>query len=145
GAQVLRYARWGAGRPLWCSSAGLPPGEEAAPAKAAAGAANAAGATEAAASFPPPCERCGAPRRFEAQVMPQLLHYLRVESGAAPAAAAARLAQLQIENRSWRAGGDGGDGARGLFATKTSIDWGVLTIYTCTASCDVVGPAAIVA
>nr|CAI5839134.1 unnamed protein product [Callosobruchus analis] len=47
----------------------------------------------------PRCENCGGPRRFEFQVMPQLLAFLH----------------------------------------ETTLDWGVLVVYTCDASCDVDG------
>ena len=55
-SQVLRYDR--GGRPLWHGSHGRPPK-----------------------SWPPRCP-CGAVREFEFQVMPQLLHYFRMESQA---------------------------------------------------------------
>lgn len=57
--QVLRYARWRDGAPLWVATAGRPPKQGI-----------------------PPCERCGAARAFEFQAMPQLLHYLRVDAEA---------------------------------------------------------------
>lgn len=61
--QVLRYSRWGengggGGGPLWCSSVGVPLGH----------------------GDVPPCASCGAPRAFEFQVMPQLLHFIREET-----------------------------------------------------------------
>lgn len=32
-------------------------------------------------AFPPPCQYCGAPRSFEFQILPQMLHYLMKEPG----------------------------------------------------------------
>jgi len=77
--QVLRYNRWpdmnkkekngGDGDeeddnnnvgPLWLSSDNRPPTVQS--------------STEE--SFPPPCQYCGAPRSFEFQILPQMLHYL---------------------------------------------------------------------
>jgi len=57
--QVLRYsvAAGEGARPLWAAASG---------ALAAGGA--------------PACRRCGAARRFELQLMPQLLHYMGVEA-----------------------------------------------------------------
>jgi hypothetical protein len=56
--QVLRYCDGGGG-PLWAVASGsLPAG---------------------AAPLPPPCARCGGARRYEMQLTPQLLHYLRVD------------------------------------------------------------------
>nr|CAB3451710.1 unnamed protein product [Digitaria exilis] len=52
--QVLRY---GGARPLWAVASGALP---------------AGGA--------PPCARCGGARRFELQLMPQLLHFFHVEA-----------------------------------------------------------------
>jgi pre-rRNA-processing protein TSR4 len=89
--QVLRYARWQDSAPLWVAAAGQP----------------ARGAI-------PPCAHCGAPRAFEFQVMPQLLHYLRVDADA----------QMP--------GGRPGEAVR-----LAAMDWGTLAAYTCTKSCDV--------
>ena len=61
-----------------------------------------------------PCAHCGAPRAFEFQVMPQLLHYLRVDADA----------QMP--------GGRPGEAVR-----LAAMDWGTLAAYTCTKSCDV--------
>lgn len=61
---------------------------------------------------------CGAERRFEFQIMPQLLHYLNVDNGAkGTTAAAATAADARV--------------AMG----ECTLDWGVLAVYTCTASC----------
>ena len=62
----MRYGRWGAGNtcPLWVADEGVP-------------------------TVVPPCEYCGAPRKFEMQLMPQVLHY--VGTGHGPAVGAAGL------------------------------------------------------
>ena len=91
--QVLRYARWQAAAALWVAAEGQPRR------------AHAGGGV-------PPCPRCGAARAFEFQVMPQLLHYLRVDAGA----------QLP--------------GGPGETCRLGAMDWGTLAAYTCTKSCD---------
>ncbi len=58
---------------------------------------------------PPPCERCGAARQFEFQVMPQALQYV-LHDGVAKVTAAADLVDLQF---------------------------GTIAIYTCTKSCPI--------
>jgi len=55
--QVLRYSRWPGAQPLWVEDKAQPTEQD----------------------FPP-CPQCNAPRRFEFQVLPQLLHYLGVEN-----------------------------------------------------------------
>jgi pre-rRNA-processing protein TSR4 len=76
---------------------------------------------------PSPCERCGAPRSFECQIMPQLLHFLRIENRTkiAPSAEAARLLQQDLPSEEQ------------VFqnALNEDIDWGTVDIYTCTESC----------
>lgn len=57
--QVLRYRFKDGARPLWPSPAHVPKEGDV-----------------------PPCPRCGSPRRFEFQVLPQLLHYLGVDDEA---------------------------------------------------------------
>lgn len=57
--------------PLWVSSDNLPP----------MGSASVDSSDGKAAAFPPTCQYCGAPRAFEFQILPQMLHYL--SSGAA--------------------------------------------------------------
>jgi hypothetical protein len=78
--QVVRFDRNAGSEPLWIAKAAQCP-----------------------LSAVPPCENCGAARRFECQLMPQLINYL-VPDGGSP-----------------------GD---------VPIDWGVLAVYTCSASCD---------
>jgi hypothetical protein len=108
--QVMRYCRWN-GSPLAISSDVLK--EEYRPAT---------------------CEHCGAERKFEFQVMPQLLHFLKTErqTTLTPSAEAARLLQNQEA-----ADAEGGMVFRN--ARDEDIDFGTLDVYTCTASCSLLG------
>lgn len=151
--QVLRYSRWTeytsgggevdetekGGGPLWISSNDLPSSSE----------------TE----FPPKCEYCGAPRKFEFQLMPQMLHYLlhygesgeggvqkglsdtdlailleakaKIESGAQLPPGFLEQHDAAVQNaRNALLGGD-----RGNNSSKGGLDWGTIAVYTCTASC----------
>jgi len=54
--QVIRYQRGGQA-PLWVSTENLPPGKI------------------------PSCDYCGADRKFEFQIMPQMLNYLKLDAG----------------------------------------------------------------
>ncbi len=92
------------GAPLWFSRANQPP-----PAAAPGGGEDGHGAATPSPSFPPPCERCGAPRAFEFQVMPQLLNYVLDTDGSAGTTQAADL------------------------------DFGTIAVYTCTRSCELAG------
>ncbi|GMF11902.1 unnamed protein product [Phytophthora lilii] len=80
--QVLRYSRWEDEAVLWVHSEGMHTGAV------------------------PPCERCGGERKFEFQVLPQLLNYLGVDQ------------QSSL----------GDIGSR-------SCEWGTLAVYTCAKSC----------
>ncbi|CAH0482382.1 unnamed protein product [Peronospora belbahrii] len=80
--QVLRYCCWENEAVLWVHSEGTHSGDV------------------------PPCERCGSERKFEFQVLPQLLNYLGVD--------------LQ--------------GTLGDIASRT-CEWGTLVVYTCAKSC----------
>ncbi|EKU21803.1 programmed cell death protein 2 [Nannochloropsis gaditana CCMP526] len=84
-AQILRYARWDDAAALWVSRDERP-----------------ASSTDI-----PSCPLCGARRAFEFQVMPQLLHHLRVD------------AQVQAPGH----------------LQLGSLDWGTLAVYTCVKSC----------
>lgn len=124
--QALRYNRDPRGMPMWAGSRGRPP-----------------------AGMPPACERCGAPRTFECQLMPQLVCAL--EEAAAwrdeeeEPTAEARMEGAAAENvaadgapapktrpppavDALRAVAGGGDDA-------DALDWGVLAVYSCSASC----------
>ena len=153
--QVLRYSRWAehssggeqvedtekSGGPLWISSNDLP---------------DSATETE----FPPKCEYCGAPRKFEFQLMPQMLHYLlhsdksgeggeqkglsdtdrailleaksKIESGAElpPGFLEQHEAAIRKARNALLGAGD-----RGNESSKGGLDWGTVAVYTCTASC----------
>jgi pre-rRNA-processing protein TSR4 len=80
--QVLRYCRWDDEAPLWISDAHRPDGSPSPPFATSIPSSGLCvgplGHSPAAAglSCPPPCERCGCSRRFELQVMPQLVHFL---------------------------------------------------------------------
>jgi len=71
--QILRYSR--GGEPVWISEAAVP--------------------------MIPACEACLSPRKFEFQIMPQLLSHLNVDD------------------------------------VGKSIDWGVVCVFTCAESCDI--------
>lgn len=81
--QVLRYARWQEDSVLWVHESGTRESDTA-----------------------PPCERCGSARKFEFQVLPQLLFYLKVDQTSS-------LSEIK----------------------KRSVDWGTLAVYTCERSC----------
>ncbi|TMW64018.1 hypothetical protein Poli38472_014135 [Pythium oligandrum] len=85
--QVLRYARWQENSVLWVHE------QETLASDAA-----------------PPCARCGAARKFEFQVLPQLLFYLQVDQTSS-------LQQI----------------------SEKSCEWGTLAVYTCTESCNLNG------
>ena len=80
--QVLRYSRWENEAVLWVHSEGMHIDDV------------------------PPCERCGGERKFEFQVLPQLLNFLSVD--------------LQS--------------SLGDIASRT-CEWGTLAVYTCAKSC----------
>jgi pre-rRNA-processing protein TSR4 len=80
--QVLRYSRWNDDAVLWVHSEGMHTGDA------------------------PPCGRCGGERKFEFQVLPQLLNYLGVDQ------------QSSLGDISSR-----------------SCEWGTLAVYTCAKSC----------
>lgn len=81
--QVLRYSRWNDSNVLWVHSKDTLASESV-----------------------PPCSHCGAARKFEFQVLPQLLFYLHVDN-------ASSLSDISAK----------------------SCDWGTLAVYTCTNSC----------
>ncbi|CEG35926.1 programmed cell death protein 2 [Plasmopara halstedii] len=81
--QVLRYSRWN-DAVLWVHSKGMVNGNV------------------------PPCEMCGSERKFEFQILPQLLNYLNVDNESSLGA-----------------------------ITSRSCEWGTLVVYSCTQSCSV--------
>ncbi|KAF1321187.1 Programmed cell death protein 2, partial [Globisporangium splendens] len=84
--QVLRYSRWHEKNVLWVHSSGILEDENAIPA----------------------CPHCGGERKFEFQVLPQLLFYLHVDQKSS-------LSEIK----------------------EKSCEWGTLAIYTCVNSCPV--------
>jgi len=99
----------------------------------------------------PPCARCGAPRKFEFQIMPQMLHALGAGKRAAAGTAlalvdAARAADAILQKVR---PDDPAAGAAGALAEDTAgraakallrgdgdaMDWGTVAVYTCTKSC----------
>lgn len=102
----------------------------------------------------PPCEYCGSKRNYEFQLMPQMIHCLIDEA----TKSAQNDNQLQTKNsaltdlsgyieNSKHEGKDLSESAykeseemleiekTNLFKQIDSIDWGVISIYTCSASC----------
>ena len=106
--QALRYSRDPAGTPLWAGLRGQPPP-----------------------GVPPPCERCGAPRSFEFQLMPQLLCAIESaeEGGSAAAAANAAAPAPPAGVR------PAGEGAAAVLGGESDLDFGVVAVYSCSATC----------
>ena len=94
--QALRYNRAPASEPLWAGKQGRPPADS-----------------------PPHCARCGAPRSFEFQLMPQMLCAIEAASPDPSEPVAAMEA------------GASADAA----ALADALDWGVVAVYTCSATC----------
>jgi pre-rRNA-processing protein TSR4 len=95
------------------------------------------------------CVNCGAKRRFEFQIMPQLLHFLRVDRRT-------KLAKSSSENISdsplaqespslLKVEGEISDEAEVVEScllqnrTEEDLDWGTIDVYTCTESCSAKG------
>jgi pre-rRNA-processing protein TSR4 len=79
---------------------------------------------------PPICENCGCERKFEFQIMPQLLHFLHVDEStkiSSPDADTARQAVAMNEHQN----------LADVMKNKgeEDIEWGTLDVYTCTGSC----------
>ncbi len=110
--QVLRYCRWPAGKEAPVSAAagkGDDDGDEdEEDDNSRIGALWFSKNFQPAASDIPPCGRCGAPRAFELQIMPQALHYL-LPGGPAPVTAESDAA--------------------------VSLDFGTMALFSCTATC----------
>lgn len=81
--QVLRYSRWNENNVLWVHSKDTLANDSV-----------------------PPCTCCGGERKFEFQVLPQLLFYLHVDNKSSLSA-----------------------------ISEKSCDWGTLAVYTCVNSC----------
>jgi pre-rRNA-processing protein TSR4 len=173
--QCLRYNRWPtssddnpnaakqAGTPLWIHQDRQPPPPPPPPPTAAGDNNDGTdGGSTTTTTIPPPCPYCHAPRKFEFQLMPQLLHYLlqgrndtknknkqaystkdesyeSIKQAVAhadlmlqqappehipPALVDAKKAAVQKMQE--RLVGSG---------SAKEIDWGVVAVYTCTASC----------
>eukprot|EP00873_Tetraselmis_striata_P006902 jgi/Tetstr1/427166/TSEL_017354.t1 len=86
--QVLRYCFEEGARPLWPQAGKVPRPADI-----------------------PPCPACGGPRRFEFQILPQLLHFLNIDIDA--------------------------DAER----VDKSLDWSTIAIYSCRDSCSQAAPA----
>ncbi len=79
----------------------------------------------------PVCEHCGAPRKFEFQIMPQLLYYLKVDS------ATNIVAPSNVETRAKVAQNLSVPLEKAMSnATDEDIEWGTLDVYTCSKSCE---------
>mmetsp|Transcript_24514 Transcript_24514/g.36060 ORF Transcript_24514/g.36060 Transcript_24514/m.36060 type:complete len:433 (+) Transcript_24514:51-1349(+) len=83
----------------------------------------------------PVCERCGAARTFEFQVMPQLLHFLNIDHN------------TRLKSKSKEKEEQEGDKAAALASeeafentTREDIDWGSLDVFTCSMSCTLDDP-----
>lgn len=155
--QCLRYSRWpeskeksdedvsndieDTGQPLWLACNNQPPK-----------------------AFPPPCQYCGAPRSFEFQILPQMLHYLLRDLDAqdetrdnSKLLTETERAILLEASSKIESGADLPPGFReqheqavakardkllgvphrtkGTNGNKDSLEWGTIAIYTCKASC----------
>ena len=98
---------------------------------------------------PPPCSSCGGPRRFEFQILPQMLHYLLAGRSTEAEKPSESVTQALEQTDSWvqqappeqvppalmDARAAAIDRIQKNLMQTTALDWGVLVAYTCTASC----------
>mmetsp|Transcript_3000 Transcript_3000/g.3849 ORF Transcript_3000/g.3849 Transcript_3000/m.3849 type:complete len:284 (-) Transcript_3000:243-1094(-) len=107
--QILRYARWGGGDPMWITSENRPQLEDI-----------------------PRCSNCNSERKFEFQVMPQLLYYLKVEDGQArvsPSDSTPNISNNQDPKDSNNVK------LPPSILPSDGLDWGTLAVFSCTNSC----------
>ena len=147
--QCLRYCPQWRGEPLWIQSKHQPPPPSTAK----------DGNDDKPQEVPPPCEYCGAPRKLEFQLMPQMLQYLlqnrpdlekqkqQEQESALPSAtarqalsAASHVIQDAPPEQVPPVLKDQHDKTirsiqQRLTASSTTLEWGVVGVYTCTKSC----------
>lgn len=124
--QCIRYHQWHEGSELWLSSDHIP-------------------------TTIPDCQYCGAPRKFEFQLMPQLLSYLKMNNtdssdtllskqqkeallAASTIVEKADPSQVPSEFKETHERAVQNATSK-LLEQKNELDWGVVVVYTCTASC----------
>ena len=84
----------------------------------------------------PRCEGCGAERKFEFQIMPSLLSYLQVEEHALlPSLTSVKQGKLNSKETTLASTEDG-IGKGGFNFWNVGMEWSVVTIWCCKASCD---------
>lgn len=71
----------------------------------------------------PRCRYCGSESKFEFQILPQMIYYLRTDRATTIGAAAAAKSANEAKEK-WAQNSKGED-----------VDWGSVDIYTCSASC----------
>jgi pre-rRNA-processing protein TSR4 len=110
--QVLRYCRWNDDSgPLAVSSAAAEQHRE---------------------TTPPLCEHCGGLRKFEFQIMPQLLSYLQVDGDTLVNNPTVEQARMGVAMNAPKPA----DFSKVFVNQKDEdLDWGCIDIYTCTHSC----------
>lgn len=85
----------------------------------------------------PHCPHCGSERKFEFQILPQLLYYLHVDKSTKVLFPTQELENNREEKK------DFVPNSSLLLSEifnnnkKEDIDWGTIDIFTCTASCDI--------
>lgn len=127
--QCLRYIRWSNNTdPLWIREQYHP-------------------------SSIPPCRHCGAERKFEFQLMPQMLHYLIQKRKGATPSQYAQVKEALEQTESWVQQTPPEQIPPALMEARDSaiqrvqdellqdnahqeLDWGVVAVYTCTQSCN---------
>lgn len=110
--QVLRYCRWNEDSgPLSVSSAAAKQYREEAP---------------------PQCEQCGGARKFEFQIMPQLLSYLQVDGDTLVNNPTVEQARMGVAMNAPKP-----EDFSKVFVNQKGedLDWGTIDVYTCTQSC----------
>jgi pre-rRNA-processing protein TSR4 len=97
---------------------------------------------------PAPCELCSAPRRFEFQILPQMLHFLLAGRPNKVEKPSDAVASALEQTESWVQQAPPEHIPPGLIEAKQAaleriqrnlmesvLDWGVIAVYTCTSSC----------
>jgi pre-rRNA-processing protein TSR4 len=83
-------------------------------------------------SVPPVCQRCGAARKFEFQIMPQLLSYLHVDGDTSVNNPTTEQARMGVAMNAPQPA----DFSQVFFNKHgEDLDWGTIDVYTCSESC----------